>query len=396
MTTTRTVPTYSQTNLELIGFGKTRPKDVQIVYNDTNGSTELVFETPFLTCKDRVMTAPKHPDLHQIDIEINKEGYGSKFFAFIEAFENRIIQLVEEHGPSWFTQKEAIYRSIIRTNSTDSTKTFIRFPIDIKQTGQNIFENITGEPIDFTKIKQGDEVKFILSVPGLWIFNDQFGIVFLVKRVQLRERKEKIEYNYVFSTTNEDEEDVSTPAETENMIAIMNTEREPIKKKMSNTATPIEVAKPVHTKSQMVVEQHSQKKSANSYPGTQDGSTRIETDEHNYKQTRPRSSKIEEIHTQTARPRVSKIEETHTQTTRPHVSKIEEMHTHTGRPRISKIEEIIDIPINNAQQKKPILKIEELSDTTGSDLDLMEENDDYDIDAENFQEYFNRATISKQ
>ena len=368
MTTTRTVPTYSQTNLELIGFGKTRPKDVQIVYNDTNESSELVFETPFLKCKDRVMTAPKHPDLHQIDIEINKEGYGSKFFAFIEAFENRIIQLVEEHGPSWFTQKEAIYRSIIRTNSTDSTKTFIRFPIDIKQTGQNIFENITGETIDFTKIKQGDEVKFILSVPGLWLFNDQFGIVFLVKRVLVRERKEKVEYNYVFSTTNDDEEDVSTPAETENMIAIMNTEREPIKKKISTSATPIQVARPV-PKSQMVVEQHSQKKPANSYPGTHDGSiqsTRIETEEHNYKQTRPRSSKIEEMHTQTA------------------------------RPRVSKIEEIVDIPINNAQQKKPILKIEELSDTTGSDLDLMEENDDYDIDAENFQEYFNRATISKQ
>lgn len=216
---------------DIILSSKKNNKKVQIKY----GNDILVFQTPFMEVKKEPRTT-LYPDIVKIDTFFKGESKSKiqKWFHFIENLENHIVQQVEQYGSTWFTQKNVIIKSLIRelephkieNDDIDTSMFFIEWPVDIK--GANFIDEHK-KPFDFSNLKEGDLVKFIIEISNLWIDKNQFGLIFIIKKVMVKSHKEKIKKVYDF-----DEDSDSGAEDDENIISLFATEQKNKKSSLTN------------------------------------------------------------------------------------------------------------------------------------------------------------------
>ena len=178
----------------------------------TLSGEDIVCQTPFLEIKGS-MRKTSFTNIYQIDTLFKGDDQTKidQWYQFIENIESKITNQIITKGSKWFTQKDVFIKSLIREQDGDKNQypknelCFIKWPIDLQMCSFIDEEKKSFNPLD---IKDGDCIKLIIEISNLWIDNNQFGLVVVVRKILVKQRIEKIESEYIFDESEKTEEDV--------------------------------------------------------------------------------------------------------------------------------------------------------------------------------------------
>lgn len=163
----------------------------------------LIFQTPFLqvgsTFRD---THVAH--ITQFDTLFTGEDDKKikEFYTFVEELENTITSQVSQY-PNWFDGIDVTFKNLIRELDDDSGTEFMKWAIDIPNC---IFVDENKNAIDHKNIGVDDYVKLIIELTGLWISQNQFGLMTSVKKILMKKYHKPILSEYVFDESDSEEE----------------------------------------------------------------------------------------------------------------------------------------------------------------------------------------------
>lgn len=213
---------------------KKQNKNVPITL--TNKS--IVFQTPFLEVKELRKTPMEN--IYQLDtlFKGDTEKKIKEFYQFIEGFESHILEQVNKFGTKWFTQKNIIFKSLIREDENDKGIYFLRWLIKMNP---EIFVDESKNAFDYEKLHIRDSVKLIVEISDLCLDERQCGLAAFVQKIQVRPLVEKIVSEYIFD---ESESELETDEKSDNIISLLATEQKKSAAQENKTASPLNKKKP--------------------------------------------------------------------------------------------------------------------------------------------------------
>ena len=203
---------------DIIVDNKKSNKKASIAYHDTS----LIFQTPYLEVQDKVKTT-NLSNIYQIDTLFKGDSKEKiiRWYNFIENLETHISTQVMNVGVSWFSQKDVSFKSLIR--EIEGTEDyFIKWTFDDRDI---LAVDEKNKPYDLQNIKNMDKIKLIIEVSNLWINENQFGIIYMIRKMMINPYIEKICSTYVFGGS-DSETDENEPQE--DIISLLATEQKPI------------------------------------------------------------------------------------------------------------------------------------------------------------------------
>lgn len=192
----------SEIDINKIMLGKKNGNKSKLSYDDSL----LVFQTPYMGVKN-LLKKTLYPYIFRIDTFFKGENQEKLklFHSFLERIDEKILGLVNNVGGDWFESKDIDYKCIIEYEGKDYENNYIKWPIDI---------NYVKDIDDLEKMNLTDQVRFIVTVPNLWIEGSRFGLTYCIQKYMIR-REEKTENEYLFNSDSEYETKNITDLETE-------------------------------------------------------------------------------------------------------------------------------------------------------------------------------------
>uniref|UniRef100_A0A6C0CB02 Uncharacterized protein n=1 Tax=viral metagenome TaxID=1070528 RepID=A0A6C0CB02_9ZZZZ len=177
-------------------------KKVPIVYDQE----PFVFQTPFLEMTTDKIRPTAYPGIHQLDTLFsgNSKSKVDTFYQFIEAIESNICAQVGKSCVKWFGQKEITFKSLIRESDLNKNMFYIKWPVELDK---DMLVSEDGDIFNPKNLKEKDFVKFIVEIPNIWIDGERLGLACIVKKVMVKQHKEKITNEYVFDSSSESSSD---------------------------------------------------------------------------------------------------------------------------------------------------------------------------------------------
>ena len=200
-------------------------KSVPISLNNKS----IVFQTPFLEVKGELRKT-QLPNIYQLDTLFRGDAAKkiNQFFQFIEAVESHVSEQVNDNGTKWFTQKNIIFKSLVREVENEKGIFFIKWLINMQP---DMFVDENKKSFDCVNLHNKDFVKLIVEISNLCLDEKQCGLAAFVQKVQVKEHIEKLESEYIFNSDSENESD----EKTHNIMSLFGTEQ----KKPEKTTTTI-------------------------------------------------------------------------------------------------------------------------------------------------------------
>lgn len=165
----------------------------------TLGEKSLIFQTPFIEVTGNLRQT-HYPNIYQLDTLFRGDTKQriQNWYHFIENFETHVSNQVINNDPQWFTQKNVVFKSLIRELDSEKGIFFIKWAIDLKL---NIFVDENKNPVNPTNLKDKDLIKLIVEISDLWIHENQCGLAIVVQKILVKPYIEKIYSEYVFDET---------------------------------------------------------------------------------------------------------------------------------------------------------------------------------------------------
>jgi len=184
----------------IIGNKKTN-KTVRIFYKENS----LIFQTPFLEVTSGLKKT-SYPSIYQLNTLFKGDSKQKihNWYQFIENLETQISNLVINNDSKWFSQKNVVFKSLIRELDSEKGIFFVKWAIDLKN---NIFVDEYKKPFNPTNLKENDSIKLIVEISDLWIHENQCGLAVIVQKVLVKPYVEKIQSEYIFDETDSENSD---------------------------------------------------------------------------------------------------------------------------------------------------------------------------------------------
>lgn len=175
----------------------------------------FVFQTPFLEVTVDKLRPTAYPEIYQLDTLFNGDSKSKvdKFYQLIETIESNICAQICKNCAKWFSQKDITFKSLIRESDLNKNMYYVKWPI---QFDKDMFISEDGKTFNPKKLKEKDFVKFIVEIPNVWIDEERLGLACIVKKIMVKQPKEKTVNEYIFDTN-------SSSSEEENSNNIIST-----------------------------------------------------------------------------------------------------------------------------------------------------------------------------
>jgi hypothetical protein len=201
---------YQSINISNITLGEVKSgRKVRILYGDNN----LVFETCYLEIGNEIKNIGKIYHLETYFTGSPQKELDS-YFQFIEDLETHLCNLITHHDDKLFTEKNVIIKSLIKENQNYFTKWIVE-PKD------NLIVDTNNKPFNISKLKVGDQVKFIVEIPYVWIHENQFGLANLAKKIKVKVSNLAANNEYIFN----DSDNEGSSEDDNKLISLLATEQ---------------------------------------------------------------------------------------------------------------------------------------------------------------------------
>lgn len=200
----------------------------------------LIFQTPYLKVNGGLRaTAIENCYLIETLFIDENDQAASEWYNFIENLENHVTDSVVAQGSDWFDESDVGIKSLIRQYE-NSGVIYIKWPLDLHP---ELFVDEDYLQYDPQKLRDGDYVKLIVEITGVWITHNMFGLAVIARKVRVKSNTNNNDsYNYVYDSDSESEVDQSE----RNIISLLATEQKP---KTTSNHKPVTMitSKPVAT-----------------------------------------------------------------------------------------------------------------------------------------------------
>ena len=193
-----------------INIGEKKYNRANINYDGNN----MIFQTPFLEVLTK-MEKTKITNIYDITTLFRGDN-DNKILAwlkFIENFEDYIIEQIEKNANVWFDKEEISLKTLIKCD--EYGQNYIKWPVSLKKC---IFIDENGNGINYNEIAEGDNIKFIVEIPYMWINNNMCGIAVMIRKMMIKKKSNNYNYEFDLSENSESEEE-------NNIISILATEK---------------------------------------------------------------------------------------------------------------------------------------------------------------------------
>ena len=218
----------SDIKIQDIVIGNKNNKTVPI----TCGNKVLVFQTPFLEVKGELRKT-SFPNIYQVDTLFKGDSKQKilQWFQFIENIETQVSEQVMNNGSKWFTQKNVIFKPLIRELETEKGVYFIKWPLALQT---DIFVDENKNTFNPNNLKDKDLIKLIVEISNLWINENQCGLTAVVQKILVKPFTEKQQNEYIFDETDSESEDNE---KEDNIISLLATEQKDKTHNTNNSTT---------------------------------------------------------------------------------------------------------------------------------------------------------------
>jgi hypothetical protein len=177
---------------------------VPIIFSGNNSN---ILQTPYF--KVLSVSQTKHDDIIKLTTEVNiHTAREHEFFTFIDNMEDTISSEVSRKGSKWFSSKHVCMKSLIRETDDRANEYYIIWHIQIYD---GIMVDEYENNVDVLELHEGSMVRFVVEVSDIWVNNNQFGMVTIVRRIMCAstettdEEIERVDYKFHSEEESDDE-----------------------------------------------------------------------------------------------------------------------------------------------------------------------------------------------